>query len=31
MPLNIEAIEIYLLINVLQDLVQGKTQYFSSI
>jgi hypothetical protein len=31
MPLNIEAIEIYLLINVLQDLVQGKTQYFSPI
>ena len=31
MPLNIEANEIYLLINVLQDLVQGKTQYFNPI
>jgi hypothetical protein len=31
MPLNIEANEIYLLVNTLQDLVQSKTQYLNPI
>jgi hypothetical protein len=31
MPLNIEANEVYLLVNTLQDLVQSKTQYLNPI
>jgi hypothetical protein len=31
MPLSIEANEVYLLVNVLKDLVQSKTQYLNPI
>jgi hypothetical protein len=31
MPLSIEANEVYLLVSVLKDLVQSKTQYLNPI